>query len=472
MRFSEVPFSFGRATIYPDTDDVWKNTLHTTRPDWLNIFIEFFDPKDFSIDKMGRTTTQLDQVIKPCRGSIIIAKKESWLQMYHKRLVAALYFLGDEVVGLSGNSNGECGERFYQIHCNTQATLLGLWSKQGISCETSNSIRITPPLAVRHTKLWKPYKIITSSKVYQYLSNMLVNSPENRLLTSCYHYFMAQSGDSMTHNFEKDYAHFCCCLESAFDIKEPQVYEQLREHVSSFYTTKDLDDILRGLYTCRSYYVHGLSDFSEQEEEKQRHKAYRIFNETKNTFSLVRSICYDILYYHVLKATMDERAHELLKSRPSNAICFVSKFLYSDEIYQDIVFHSKSKKSVDRISSYSGKDLEAFIVSSKRFQEEFDWSFLKKQPSPKDIVKTLRAYLAAYEKKMQRRAIKEQYIVLMVDIYDKNNGNPSVKDLWTCVVRGDLKANYNFDDPLADALVGIISQFAIWIKSIGTLEFP
>lgn len=206
-KYREQNVQLGPVTIWPDAQEAW-HRLAVPRPSWLNIYRQF--------PKAGE-----DTIGEPCVGSVVVANDGGWLAQYHKRLVAILYFVGDQACYEGTPRNGRPAECFYARMLKVEGaahSLVQLWTKHGALVEDERALKMTPPLAVRGQS--EPYFLGLDRAEHNALVALLFKKPEHRLITACLHYFLAQTGEPLVVSFEQDYANYCACLEAAFDLAQ------------------------------------------------------------------------------------------------------------------------------------------------------------------------------------------------------------------------------------------------------------
>ena len=71
----------GKATVLPDTEEVWKARIGCGRPRYLQMYRE--EASDSSVES------------PPAYGTVIISSEDDWLIEFTERIVSVLYFLCD-----------------------------------------------------------------------------------------------------------------------------------------------------------------------------------------------------------------------------------------------------------------------------------------------------------------------------------------------------------------------------------------
>ncbi|GHT32445.1 hypothetical protein FACS1894214_4300 [Planctomycetales bacterium] len=349
---------------------------------------------------------------------------------------------------------------------------------------------MTPPLPCRthcptirlkiepHDDVEKP-----DSEQKKKLIEILLSNPEDRIITACLHFFYAQQSDPFIQDFDSDYAHLCACLEACFDIKQSDITKKFVAKLKETYgEDRNFEQLVKGLYACRSHYVHGLSNFSEEEKTTdQRLKDYEKFVQTKGTFSIVRSMCYDVIWIQLIKLCYDDQIKDKLLFRHTNPTGLLIKLLDSTELYKTIKCYTESKKSAEKIASLSLEEQQEFIDKSEHFYKYVDWFLIAERPDVPDVVETLKVYLDVYQriKGSDIDCNDTQTIRDLASIFHNNNmipGESCFRALGGRIrserMAFDFSEPYESDtqNPFTAAIVNVIYRLAVFFGTYCDLD--
>ncbi len=354
------------AELWPDIDESWRNALDQDRPTWLSGFRSF--------PRRGETALG-----EPCRGTLIVSADENWLREHAFRLIGVLYLLGDH------GPHGAPAERFKYIEIRISGTghdLVQMWTKKGPLTEDADSLAVSPPIELRGRS--DQYCLDNSTAAHDTLISLLTKSPSHRLVTACYHYFMAQFGDVFHSPWPQDYSHYCSCLEAAFDIDpfSGKLHNSLANELETVYgTDPKLREWAVGLYSVRSVYNHGSDGKVASGAMAHLGDAQDAFLARKGNATVSRSVCRDILRRALAaygggesSAWSLDRADDVLRA------C-----LHSDNCWQSVKKLTHAKGSVERAAKATGSALEQLDQMLQELATSFDWQFTVALPDSSDV---------------------------------------------------------------------------------------
>ena len=241
-------YRIGRSVFIEDTPQNWLSATGRERPKHLEIHRDFTPSSD-------------DRESNPLYGTIITSEDDKWLTNNIDVAVAVLYFLGDTFqVGRPAECFAYHRIAFSKPSSTGDSDLVGYWTKHGYLMESSASLALYPPLAVRGNQA--AYRVNTTSPEFQELLHRISTDPNDRIVVAVRQYLRTQFTDTFTSPLAEDYALHCGALEAALGIDALQggVGERFVAALAAIYGTEDsFEDFFLGLFIARSLFVHGVS---------------------------------------------------------------------------------------------------------------------------------------------------------------------------------------------------------------------
>jgi len=426
------------AELWTDEDDNWRNELGCDRPTWLSCFRGF---PQHGESELG----------EPLRGTLIVSTDEHWLRLHAFRLIGVLYLLGDQ------GSYGEPAERFKYVEIRIPGgdhDLVKMWTKKGPLTEDADSLAVSPPVELRGR--CTPYRLDVTRAEHDTIIDLLETSPHHRLVTACWHYFMAQFGDVFHSPWLQDYARYCSCLEAALDISPfgGNLHKSVANRLEETYC-KDLklQEWAWGLYSVRSAYNHGSESATVPETMKHLVAAQEAFLDRQANSTVVRSVAKDVL----LRALATHRGVTPNPWSPDRADSILRACLHSDDCWQSAKKLTQAKGSVQSAAVATGNALEQLEQLLHEFTACFDWQFVVAPPDTKDVWEAIGVLsLAATKVSNGNAKVVDEAEELVA--FAGNRRIDEIKDWLNC--SRPMKAEYAGGTSLEELLLSLAVEVA------------
>ena len=374
-------FVVSKAEFLPDEQSSWDEVVRLPRPSWLDIYRHF--PGLHSEDPP-----------EPSRGTLVISSDEEWLRRHISRLLAIVY-----VIGLHENRWQVPADAFQYSSFSATPTphdLVRLYTKSGGKMEDLGSLQLLPSLELRGVS--RTYRVDMRSDRHAELMRRFDKNPYDRLGAACYHLFRSQFDNLLIAPSEHDAAAFCACLEAAFDVKGPDYSKELTDRLRSLYGDDPaLARWIKGLYSERSVFNHGVSEEPTLESSDDRVKALVEFRDRTLSWDVLRHLCLDVIEEQ-LQDLIDAGKRELSRLM-SPMRTMLRQFFYSEEIWNELAKRFSENKSVQSILAVTGDEHDDFIQLCCSFLNGHRWEAMKGKADTAKVLKVLMAMAAVFGEK-------------------------------------------------------------------------
>lgn len=376
--YRQERFTIAKAEFLPDAENSWNDVLQLPRPEWLNIYRQF--PHLTSNDKS-----------EPSRGTLIISDDEEWLRKHIARLMAVVFVLGLE------ESRWQVPADAFQ-YASFRATLkphdlVTLYTKSGGKTEDLRSIQLFPPLELRGVS--DSFRLDLQSERNVELLRKFETNPYDRLVVACYHLFRSQFENPVIAPSEQDFSAYCACFEAALDVTGPDYAKELSEKLMAVYGKYiTMERWIKGLYSERSVFNHGISTEPTHSSTDDRIKALAEFRDRSLNWDVLRKLCLDVILEQ-LQNSLDAGKLELSRLFSPTRI-MLRKFFFSEEIWGEIVKVFTQSKSVEKIRAITGDELDEFIKLCCSYLSGHSWQAMKSKAEAKKVFEVLKAMAAVF----------------------------------------------------------------------------
>lgn len=376
-RHGEERFSIGKAEFIPDSPNSWEEVIELPRPDWLNIYKEF----------PYMDSTELPE---PARGTLIISTDDDWLKKHISRLISMIY-----ISGLKHNKWRVPANAFhYSLFkaTKTPQQSVNFITKNSNKIEDLSSISLFPPLELRGVQ--SLYQINLHEKLHLELIRRFNENPYDRLVVACFHLFRSQYENPVISPPEQDCSAFCACLEASLDVKGPDYSKELLDKIINIYgTLPEMDRWIKGLYSERSVFNHGVSTEPTINSTDDRVVALLEFRQRPHNWEVLRHLCLDTIEQQ-LQNSIDlvERALTRMLNPTQNLL---EKYFYTDDKWTKISNYFTQSKAVDKtLILKEGEEVGDYIELCCSYLNKHSWQFMANEANPKKIYNSLMAMAA------------------------------------------------------------------------------
>ncbi|QGJ70861.1 Hypothetical protein PBC10988_25600 [Planctomycetales bacterium 10988] len=376
--YREERFAISQANFLPDEPSSWAEVIQLPRPDWLNIYRQF-------------PYLHSEEPAEPAHGTLIISDDEEWLRKHVSRLIAVVYTLG-----LDESQWQVPADAFqYSAFKATEQPhdLVTLFTKSGGKTEDLRSLQLLPPLELRGVPT--SFRVNLRDEKHAELIRRFDSNPYDRLTVACYHLFRSQFDNPVVAPSEQDFSAYCACLEASLDVTGPDYSKELSDKLAEIYGkhTK-LERWIKGLYSERSVFNHGVSSEPTLDSPDDRVRALAEFRQRSLNWDVLRKLCLDVIKEQ-LQESLDSAKRELARLM-SPTRTMLRKFFFSEEIWSEIVKVFTQSKSVDTIRAFTGKDHDDFIELCCSYLNGHDWQAMKGKADPKKVCEVLKTMAAIF----------------------------------------------------------------------------
>lgn len=361
--YSVNEVAVSRARIVWDTDENWIDVVGHPRPNWLDIYQDGHDGV--------------------ARGTLIVSDDDEWLSRHIQRVLSIIY-----VMGLPIQRWGTPSEAFRIVPFTAKASpeaLVCVHTKTRRCIESADSIRLPPPIELRAVQ--HGYQVDVNDSCYEELLRRFRENPYDRLVTACYHLFRTQFENWFLGPSEHDAAAYCACLEAALDVPERDYAETVARRLVSFYNEPALGPWVRGLYTERSLFNHGITADPTATTTDQREHARRAYNDQPGNWQLLRQICEDVIRDQ-LQISWDEQAR--LTRRLLKPVCAsIRSTFHSDAIWRDLSRTCKQTDATKVLRALTGDALEDVRNLFRAYVRHHKFGLMRTKLTPDDVCDVL-----------------------------------------------------------------------------------
>jgi hypothetical protein len=385
--YRQERFSISKADCLPDEPPSWDEVIRLPRPDWLDIYRQF-------------PYQHREEPAEPARGTLVISSDESWLRTHASKLFAVVY-----VMGIEESQWRVPADAF--VYSSFKATsdphdLVTLYTKTGGKTEDLGSLQLTPPLELR--AISSSFRVDLRKPEHVELVRRFDENPYDRLATACYHLFRSQFDNPVVASAEQDFAAFCACLEAAFDIHGPDYSKELTDRITELYGDHPkLERWIKGLYSERSVFNHGIAAEPTMTCSDDRVKALLEFRERNLNWDVLRKLCLDVILDQ-LQDSIEASRRGL--ARPMNPMTtLLRQFFDSETIWDEIARVCTQAKSVEKILAFSGSDHDDFVELCCAFLNGHRGQAMKGKADNKKVLAVLMTMAAVYGELAKRKQI-------------------------------------------------------------------
>lgn len=350
--------TIGQARILPDTEETWENEVRFPRHPWCEVYHDWPPLSDDN------------QEGEKLRGTVILAEDFEWLSENIHLIVAILFFMARR-----GGNRGVPGERFRYIEMKAKgqySELVTYFTKTARLMEDPAKFDLHPSVELRGSL--SQVGIALTDKTNQHLLHIFSENEKDRLITACHHYFRTQLSDYFAAPLVQDYATYCACLEAILDLdsRTRDIKNAMADAIAECYGEKEkLRKFIYGLYASRSVYVHGLR--IGEEETGRNVGLYDYFHSRPFKYSLLKSICWDLLCLKIEEARLTSCLFVELYESPK----LIDKVFTSSENWQKMKRLLTQNKAGDVIKERMEKDRDNLMseleLLRQALPDRFDW---------------------------------------------------------------------------------------------------
>jgi len=374
--FRQERFSIAKANFLPDEPNSWNEVLQLPRPAWLDIYRQF-------------PYLHSDDPPEPSHGTLIVSDDEAWLRKHIGRLIAVTFILGLK------ESRWQVPADAFQ-YSSFKATsnpndLVTLYTKSGGKTEDLRSLQLLPPLELRAVS--SSFRVNLSDEKHAELIRRFDSNPYDRLAVACYHLFRSQFDNPVVAPSDQDFAAFCACLEAALDVSGPDYSKELSDKLVAIYGKHPaMERWIKGLYSERSVFNHGISTEPTLESSDDRIRALAEFRQRPLNWDVLRKLCLDVILEQ-LQDSLDTAKRELSRMwSPTRTM--LRQFFFSEEIWGEVYRAFTQFKSVEKIRALTGEEHDDFIELCCSFLNGHSWQAMKGKVESKKVLGTLKAMAA------------------------------------------------------------------------------
>lgn len=436
-KYGQKEVRLGKAEFWPDEDATWANVIGKPRPPWMDIFRDF-PPADGYAPEVAR-------------GTLLVSTDDAWLREHATKIVPLLF-----VLSLDAGQWETPAEAFYYIQYEAKDTptdLVSLMTKYGPLMEDASSLQLLPPLGLRcqrsvQVRLDEPFKV---ALVHRFDQN-----PDDRLVVACRHLFRTQFSDPFIAPFDQDEAAFCSCLEAVFDIEASQreIGKELGRRVAAVYPELDgIAEWVEGLYIRRCDFDHGDSGANRQNMPQHMVRAYEKFEKRKGRWTVLRSLCLDLIRREVERTTSPPSPLRLYNKEAD----LVRSYFKSNGLWSSLKKQFSVPNAGRAIHELTGEAQSKYCEAVVEFLQEHRWYCMTKMPDPNRVANVLKSVVVTLLN-CPEAAQAEKDEALAVSRAAEGQDAETVRG-W--VARHEQWGEYGrFERPMVEQLKAVILQVA------------
>jgi|GEM_PF-1315181 len=368
--FGQDFFSVSKAHFHPDKEKTWNEVIKLPRPEWLDIYREF---------------PELDEVAEaqPARGTLVFSDDEHWLKLHIGRLLAIVYLMGSR----KWQTHADAFRYTSFLATEHPQDMVELFTKSGRKIENLRSLQLLPPLELRGAN--SNFQVALTDERNAELMKRFDQNPYDRLGAACYHLFRSQIDDPFFAPRQQDAAAFCACLEAAFDVQGPGYKEKLIDALQSLYGQHPkFARWIKGLYSERSVFNHGVAIDPDHESENDNEVAQAEYRDRHLSWDVLRHLCFDVIHEQLQDSI--EATQRVLARLMSPMRTMLRQFFYSDEAWNEIAKPLTATQSTTTILNLKDDALGDFIELCCEFLNAHRWEAMNRDVEHDQVFKALK----------------------------------------------------------------------------------
>lgn len=413
---SEKKVAVGKAILVPDNDENWHAFTGNPRPRFLDIF------RDFPVF----TTRGLEEG-PSLRGTLIVCEESAWLEKNLDSVTAIVFFLAtDDHIPLPAERFTTFSFYLKPHTASSDDDLVRLATKHGASnYESSQALRLTPPLAVRGP--FTDRRLLTDAPWAVALLSLIASAPEDRLIVAVRQYFRTQFADFFTSPFDEDYALHCSALEAAMRLTErkdtpsqkpnscmrqmatkvARLFLRITRRRLSFWHSsrgarsrglgrlfaKELtlrlgkeaesESFFKGLYEARSLFVHGANVVSSP--NSPRSQEHELFDATPGKSWVLQAVT-----RHVIRESLSQTPERPYRLHDSVALQRLRTCLGSESVWQALKKPLTQTGAKDSLLAMHDSDFATLTHAASAMRTTFRWQCVTSSPSANTVCAAIR----------------------------------------------------------------------------------
>ncbi|WP_417384198.1 hypothetical protein [Gimesia sp.] len=371
---SDTEIRIGEASFIPDEKTNWASIVEKPRPNWLDIFCDF-----------GPLTR--DEPPLPVRGTLLVANDDDWLEKHAITALAVLFTVAQKRD--RWNTPAEAFHAYPFWASDTPAELVSIMTKHVPLIEDERSLSLPPPVTLRGINN-RQVSIDLSENFNSLLVARFRSNPNDRIAVACRHLFRTQFSDLFLAPIEQDLSAFCACLEAALGIESIQrdIGKELGRRVNRIYgELPGLSTWIEGLYLFRCNFVHGDVQNADDEGNPTKQQAYNDFVNRTGKWTILRSLCYDVIRHEVENTDGASPPLRLLDRERS----LILSYFQSDDLWKQLRRYFKQQSAAEVIVDMKGEEASEFFKSCIAFLQRHKWECMKELPSLSQFKSFLRS---------------------------------------------------------------------------------
>lgn len=398
-------FSISKAMFLPDEPNSWGEFIQLPRPPWLDIYRHF--------PHLDTNTPP-----EPARGTLIISDDDEWLRTHISRVIGVAYVLG------LGRSHWQVPADAFQYSSftatETPHDAVTFYTKSGGKFEHCTTLQLLPSLELRGVPTCVP--VTLNDEKHAELIRRFDLNPYDRLVVACFHLFRSQFDNPVIAPLEQDFAAYCACLEAALGVEGPGYSKELANKLVEIYgRCPDFERWIKGLYSERSVFNHGISSEVTRDHPDDGIRALAEFRQRSLNWDVLRKLCLEVIEDQLqesLATIQRERARLMTPVRS-----LLRRFFSSEEVWADVARVFTQNQSVRIILELREQEHEDFLQLCCGYLDGHLWKAMVRKAEPKkvcDVLKAMAAIVGEYAK-----------------IIDDNEGQAAALDLFEAAENAD-----------------------------------
>lgn len=303
---------------------------------------------------------------QPLRGTLIHSDDVQWLQHHLDSLTAVVFMLAT-TDGLPLPAECFLTYPFHLKPCSEQVDddLASYFLKHGRAVESSRSLNLTPPLAVRAQL--RDRRLFTHERWAAALLALFATNPHDRLIVAIRQYFRSQFSDLFTSPPDEDDALHCSALEAALGIR------------------RDRSSAEHCLYVARSRYVHGAAGGLPFDQSAKEAAALELFESTVRKQWLMRTLTREVIETALFADPPTGQPRFA-----TTAECLLKQCLESDDVWLRAKRLLTAREAARKSLVMSDDEFGDVVGITTDMRNPFHWFDVRKHPDHGTLCKTLR----------------------------------------------------------------------------------